>query len=375
MPSTPLRKQLMSKVRSVVVKVGTALLTGDKGLLDQALIRRLVRQLAVLHQRGLQVTLVTSGAVGAGIGRVGLPGRPKSLPLLQATAAIGQPALMSIYEKAFARHKLLVGQVLVTRNDFEQRVRYINISNTIHALHRLNALAIINENDTTAVDELDKFADNDTIGALVTNLLQANLLVVLTVVDGLLNEQGVRVDLVEHVDHVQSLVRNDKSALGSGGMLSKLGAMRLVTDAGEVAVIANGREPDVLLKLLDGRPIGTIFAPAAEKMSAKDRWIRGAVRPAGKITVDAGAAQALCVNGKSLLARGITAVSGKFERGAVVNIVSPEGQTLARGISNYSRLELERIKGLKSQEIAGVLGSKPFDEAIHRDNLVLVAGS
>ncbi len=217
MPSTAIRKQLMSNVRRLVVKVGTNVLTDPAGQLDTALIGRISRQLAMLHQRGLQVTLVTSGAVGAGMGIAGLACRPKEMPVLQACAAIGQPALMGLYGKALARHNVHAGQVLVTRTDFEQRIRYVNIRNTIEALHRLGALAIINENDTIAVDEMDRFADNDTIAAMVTNLLRADLMVLLTVVDGLLNPEGQRIDLVANVTQdVLKLARSTKSSLGSG---------------------------------------------------------------------------------------------------------------------------------------------------------------
>lgn len=374
MPSKTLRKEIMGKVRNVVVKVGTALLTGDDGRLDRALINRLVRQLAEVQKRGIRVTLVTSGAVGAGVGRAELPGRPRTLPMLQAAAAIGQPALMSLYERAFARYGLHAGQVLLTRSDFENRTRYLNISNTLEALFKLNAVPVINENDTIAVDELDRFADNDTIAALVTNLLKADLLVVLTVVDGLLNREGALVDLVQRAEEVTSLVKRDRSVLGSGGMAGKLKAAKLVTDAGEAVVIANGRVPKVLLKLLDGKRVGTIFAPAQRKMRARQRWLIGAVRPAGRIEIDAGAAQALRQGGKSLLARGIVKVAGQFNKGAVVSVVTPDGVIIAHGVCNFSRAELERIKGLKSAEIADALGEKRPDEAIHRDKLVLTAG-
>ncbi|MEP0843667.1 MAG: glutamate 5-kinase, partial [Phycisphaerae bacterium] len=266
--SLELRKQIMSGVRGLVVKVGTAVLTGDDGQLDTALMARLVKQIAVLRERGVQVTLVTSGAVGAGIGLTRQPRRPKHMPMLQATAAIGQPALMRIYSREFARHDLLTGQVLVTRNDFEQRIRYVNISNTITALHKLKAVPIINENDTVAIEELDRFADNDTIAALLTNLLQADLLIILTSVDGLLDAAGQRVDLVTHVGEARGLVRTEKTRLGSGGMASKLGATRFVTQAGEPVVIANGRTPNVLIRVLDAEPVGTLFAPAAKRMAA-----------------------------------------------------------------------------------------------------------
>jgi len=282
---------------------------------------------------------------------------------------------MGLYGKALAKHNVHAGQVLVTRTDFELRIRYVNIRNTIEALHRLGAMAIINENDTIAVDEMDRFADNDTIAAMVTNLLRADLMVLLTVVDGLLNTEGQLVDLVPNVTHdVLKLAKSAKSSLGSGGMASKLQSVGMVTEAGEAVVIANGREHDVLLRLLDGERIGTFFAPAASKLSARHRWIRSAVRPAGQVVLDAGAAEAIRRNGKSLLARGIAEVTGKFARGAIIRIVGPDGQAIAHGMSNYGSDELARIKGLKSSEIAEVLGSKPFDEAVHRDNLVLLAG-
>jgi len=374
-PSTVLRKQLMGNVRNIVVKVGTMLLADENGRLDRKLINRITRQLVSLHKRGIKVTLVSSGAVGAGMGRAELTGRPRSTAMLQATAAIGQPLLMGLYEKTFARYGLHTGQILVTRADFEQRTRYVNIANTIAALHRINAIPVINENDTTAVDELDRFADNDTIAALVTNLLRADLLVMLTVVDGLLDADGQLVDLVPQVnEQVKSLAKTERSMLGSGGILGKLQSCKLVADAGEIAVIANGREPNVLNKLLNGKRVGTIFAPAARKMTARQRWILNAVRPAGSVVVDPGAADAIRSKGKSLLARGILKVTGKFDRGAIVGIATQQGRIIAHGMSNYSRTELDAIKGLKSSEIAGALGHKPFDEAVHRDNLVLTAG-
>ena len=362
----------MSQVRSLVVKVGTALLTGDDGQLDRRRISHISHQLATLHQRGIRVTLVTSGAVGAGIGLTGQSRRPKAMPALQAMAAIGQPSLMALYAKAFARYGLNVGQVLVSRHDFEERVRYVNIRNTLDALHRHRAVPIINENDTIAIEELDRFADNDTIAALMANLLRANLLVLLTSVDGLLDGDGRLVDLVTQVDEqARGLVRKDKSTLGSGGMVTKLGAAKLVTDAGEPVVIANGRTPNVLIKLVDGNRIGTIFAPATRKWSARQRWLAGAARPTGKVIVDEGAAKAVLQQGKSLLARGITQVQGSFDRGTIVKVVAPDGRIIAHGMTNFSHHELVRIKGLKSDQFAAVLGRASSDEVIHRDNLVL----
>lgn len=375
MPSTMLRQQLMKNVHNLVVKVGTNLLTDTAGRLDKAMINAIGRQLGLMSERGIHVTLITSGAVGSGMGIAGLTSRPRELPVLQASAAIGQPTLMALYARALSRFGMHAGQLLVTRDDFEHRSRYLNIRNTVGALHRLRAVPIINENDTTAVDELGRFADNDTIAALVANLIKADLLVLLTVADGLLNTEGQRIDLVPRVTpEVLKLARAEKSALGSGGMGSKLRAVSMVTEAGETVVIANGRERNVLLRLLEGERLGTIFAPAEHKMSARQRWLRSAVRPVGRLMLDDGAADAVLRKNKSLLPRGITAVTGRFERGAVVALVNPAGQTIAHGVVNYGNADLDRIKGLKSAEIAAALGAKPFDEAVHRDHLVVIAG-
>ncbi len=375
MPSTMLRQQLMKNVHNLVVKVGTNLLTDAAGRLDKAMINAIGRQLGLMSERGIHVTLITSGAVGSGMGIAGLTSRPRELPVLQASAAIGQPTLMALYARALSRFGMHAGQLLVTRDDFEHRSRYLNIRNTVGALHRLRAVPIINENDTTAVDELGRFADNDTIAALVANLIKADLLVLLTVADGLLNTEGQRIDLVPRVTpEVLKLARAEKSALGSGGMGSKLRAVSMVTEAGETVVIANGRERNVLLRLLEGERLGTIFAPAEHKMSARQRWLRSAVRPVGRLMLDDGATDAVLRKNKSLLPRGITAVTGRFERGAVVALVNPAGQTIAHGVVNYGSADLDRIKGLKSAEIAAALGAKPFDEAVHRDHLVVIAG-
>lgn len=370
-----LRQQLMKNVHNLVVKVGTNLLTDTAGRLDKVMINAIGRQLGLLSERGIHVTLITSGAVGSGMGIAGLTSRPRELPVLQASAAIGQPTLMALYARALSRFGMHAGQLLVTRDDFEHRSRYLNIRNTVGALHRLRAVPIINENDTTAVVELGRFADNDTIAALVANLIKADLLVLLTVADGLLNTEGQRIDLVPRVTpEVLKLARAEKSALGSGGMGSKLRAVSMVTEAGETVVIAHGRERNVLLRLLEGERLGTIFAPAEHKMSARQRWLRSAVRPVGRLMLDDGAADAVLRKNKSLLPRGITAVTGRFERGAVVALVNPAGQTIAHGVVNYGNADLDRIKGLKSAEIAAALGAKPFDEAVHRDHLVVIAG-
>jgi len=352
------------------VKIGTALLTKEDGTPDARRIGRLVDQVAALRRRGCEVTIVSSGAIGAGMGLLGLQRRPSDVTRLQALASVGQAVLMRIYERALARHGLHAGQLLVTRSDFEHRVRYLNIRNTLAQLHEINAVPIVNENDSTAVDEI-RFGENDILAALLSNVLDADALVLLTVVDGVLRD-GQVVELIDQIDEdVLSLVDRQTSRLGSGGMASKLEAVRIITEAGAVAVIANGTEKDVLLRLLAGERLGTVFVPAKRKMRARARWIRMAARSSGKIFVDAGAARAIASAGKSLLPIGVVKVAGRFQRGDVVQVVGPDGVELARGLVNYSAEELDRIKGLRSSKIAQVLGQAPYEEAIHRDNLVL----
>jgi glutamate 5-kinase len=365
-----LRQEVLRAARKIVVKLGTALLTKDGGVLDTTRIASLVRQVAELRKRGCEVTIVSSGAIGAGMGLVGMKTRPRDVAKLQALAATGQAALMHVYERAFARYGLHAAQILLTRSDVDNRVRYLNIRNTLANLHELDAVPIINENDPVAVEEI-RFGENDVLSALVANLVEADALVILTVVDGLLAD-GQLVELVDTVDeNVFSLVTGGKSQLGSGGMATKLEAMRMVTDAGAVAAIANGRTKDVILRLLVGERLGTVFVPASNRMPARDRWIRMVARPAGKIQIDAGAVKALVTGNRSLLPIGVVGLSGRFQRGDVVQIVSPEGCELARGLVNYSAQELAQIKGLRSTKIAQALGAAPYEEAVHRDNLVL----
>jgi len=263
--------------------------------------------------------------------------------------------------------------MLLTRSDFEDRVRYLNIRNTITALHELSAIPIINENDTVAVDEI-RYGDNDVIAALTANLIRADLLVLLTVVDGLIGRDGKQIDAVERVDEeVTALAQATRSSLGSGGMASKLQAIRRVTEAGDFAVIANGRTRGVLTRLLDGQKVGTLFMTAPTKVSARKRWIGWSVRPRGTIVVDDGAAAALRRGGKSLLAIGVTTVRGQFERGDVVRLRDPAGVEFARGLTNYAAGDLQQIKGLRSNQFASVLGEDTYNEVIHRDNLVITA--
>ena len=370
MSSGDLRQRVFGKARRVVVKLGTSAICDDAGRLDGKVVRSLAKQIATAMDAGVGVTLVTSGAIGAGMAELDLTARPRTLPMLQAVAAVGQGQLMRSLHDIFARRQRKVAQVLVTRADFEDRARYLNIRNTLTKLSELGVLAVINENDAVAVDEI-RYGDNDIIAAHVTNMLAADALVLLTVVDGLMDGAAV-VDTVEHVDaSVTDLASGRSSRLGSGGMASKLAAVTMVTTAGEAAAIANARTPSVLTKLLAGKRVGTVFAPAARKMRRRDRWIAQASRPAGTIVVDAGAAKALKTGGKSLLPSGIAAVKGRFPKGAIVAVVDAKGGSIARGLTNYSAEQIETIKGLKTSQIAAALGDKPYDEVIHRNNMTM----
>ncbi|MFP4145050.1 MAG: glutamate 5-kinase [Phycisphaeraceae bacterium] len=377
MPSTELRENVLSAAKRLVVKVGTQLLTADDGGrpgLDLAFIASVARQIAALRRRGHEVTLVSSGAVGAGCVELGLTRRPTDVADQQAVAAVGQRRLMTHLHDAFEAEGLHVGQLLLTRSDFDDRTRFLNLRNCVRRLHEMGCVPILNENDTVAVEEI-RFGDNDTLAALMCNAVRAHALVLLTVVEGLLDEDGRRIDLVDDVEASLGLVRQEKSGWGTGGMLSKLEAARLVTEAGEVAVIASGREPDVLVRLWEGEKLGTVFLPAARKLDSRQRWIGLTARPGGSVTIDDGAAKAVAARGKSLLASGVTQVEGAFQRGDVVLVCSSAGQEIARGLSNYDAEELRLIAGRQSDEFETLLGRPAYEEVIHRDNLVVLSAA
>ncbi len=356
--------------RRIVVKVGTAALTDEAGRLDEQFISDLCRQISGIAEAGVEVALVSSGAIGAGMAELGLTAKPGTLPMLQAAAAVGQGQLMRTFHDAFGTLGLKVAQMLVTRGDFEDRTRYLNIRNTIAALHEMNVIPVVNENDTVAVDELEgRFGDNDIVAAMVTNMLRADALIMLTVVDGVMAD-GKVLDVVTGAD-ASELVDNSLSRGGSGGMGTKLQAAHVVASAGEAAVIANARTPDILPRLLSGEKLGTVCIPAEGKMSSRRRWIRQAARSAGKITVDEGAAKAMQEGGKSLLPSGIMAVTGNFQRGDTVEILDNAGKQIARGLTNYSSGDIDTIKGLKTSQIPDAIGEKPYDEVVHRNNMVV----
>lgn len=372
------RKEILKNAETIVIKVGTNVLTRADGTLEPNQVHSLADQIFRLKQAGKKVALVSSGAIGAGMGRLGLKQRPTDLRHLQACAAVGQSFLMRAYEDSLARYGIPTAQILLTAGDFDNRTRYLNVRNTILTLFESNCLPIINENDTISVAEI-RFGDNDTLAALVTNLIQAPLLVLLTVVDGLYSADP-NTDPTASLVHTVKQINKDvlekagvtKSSLGSGGMKSKLKAARLATMAGESVIMANGSIPGVLDGIFAGELIGTLFLAAKQNMTAWKRWLGWAARPQGKIILDAGALVALCSKGKSLLPIGIASVSGTFHKGAVVSLCNLEGEEYGRGLSNYSATDIAKIAGKKSDKIIELLGILPYEEVIHRDNLVII---
>lgn len=360
----------------VVVKLGTQLLSDKSHQLDPAYLADVARQIAALRGAGCRVTVVSSGAVGCGRSILKLASRPKDLAQLQAVAAVGQSRLMDAWAKAFEPHAMPVAQVLLTREDIDDRTRFLNLRNTIAAVHRYGAVPVINENDTISTDELVQitFGDNDILAALVCQALRADLLVLLTVVDGITDAGGKSLRHVRTIAEAERLLRpKEKSVLGKGGMNSKLEAARIVTGAGEAMVVADGRTPDVLPRLLAGEPLGTFFAPQRPdggRRSGRGRWI-GSARAAGTIVVDDGAAVAVAQKNRSLLPAGVVRVEGQFERGDVVAIVDAAGQPVARGLSNYSAGDVSRLARKKSAEVRQLLGPSAYEEVVHRDNLVV----
>jgi glutamate 5-kinase len=362
----------------MVVKVGTRVLTRTDGTLDPQRIEMLTQDLHEVMETGRSVVLVSSGAVGAGIGRLGLRKRPTDLAQLQAVAAAGQSLLVEAYERSLQKFGYHVAQVLLTAEDLDHRKRYLNARNTILALLEYGVLPIINENDTVSVDELQTtFGDNDRLAAMVTNLIQAPLLVLLSDVEGLCDGEpaspGVKiVPTVEQLGpDVFALAQDAKTGLSKGGMASKLEAARQATGSGENVIIASGRKPGVLQAILEGQRVGTAFLAQGQTIAARKRWIGYTVQPRGKLMIDGGARRAVEYNGGSLLAIGVVRVNGHFSKGDVVAVCDAEDHEFARGLSNYSSDDIRRIRGLRTDEIPGVLGHCPYEEVIHRDNLLV----
>src|SRR5262245_46132339 len=373
------RQDILREATTVVVKVGTNVLTDEDGRLDRARIQALADQLHRIRQSGRQVALVSSGAIGAGIGRLNLGRRPTDLPHLQACAAVGQSALMQTYQDCLAPYSVYPAQILLTAGDFDSRARYLNVRNTILMLFEYGCLPIINENDTVSVAEI-RFGDNDHLAAMVTNLLRAPLLVLLTNVDGLYTTDpradptAKLVGTVPQIDRaISEMAGSSKSVLGTGGMRSKLRAARLATAAGEAVIMANGSTPGILDAVFAGEPVGTLFLPHGEGVPSWKRWLGFTARPHGSVRVDDGARRAVRLQGKSLLPVGVVAVEGSFHKGDVVTLCDRTGVEFARGLVNYSAADAERIRGKQTDQIERELGKVPYEELIHRDNLVVTA--
>jgi glutamate 5-kinase len=374
----PVRQEVIALAQTVVVKVGTNVLTAADGTLDPRRLQDLADQVQRVRQTGRKVALVSSGAIGAGVGRLGMTKRPSDLRHLQACAAIGQSFLMRAYEECLAKHGTHTAQILLTAGDFDSRARYLNVRNTILTLFEWNVLPIINENDTVSVAEI-RFGDNDHLAAMVTNLLQAPLLILLTVVDGLYsadptaNPKAERVTTVPSIDgSVMGMAGGSRSTLGTGGMRSKIRAARLATAAGESVIIANGLRPGILDAIFQSEPVGTLFLPHGTTIPAWKRWLGYTARPKGRLLVDAGAVAAVTEKGRSLLPIGVVQVQGNFNKGDVVALCGPAGSEFARGLTNYSSGDAERIIGLRTEQVGEVLGTLPYEEIVHRDNLVVI---
>jgi glutamate 5-kinase len=378
--SDAVRQEVFALARTIIVKVGSNVLARDDDQLDEECIRQLSEQIGRLKASGRQVILVTSGAVAAGLSVLGLTGRPESLSQLQAAAAAGQPRLITAWGERLAEAGHPVAQILLTVNDFRNRQRYLNVRNTIRTLLDLGVVPVVNENDTVSVDEIT-VGDNDHLAAMVATLVSDPLLVLLSSVDGLLDgpphNLGTRViPLVEQPsEDLQTLVVDEMSSRGTGGMQSKLRAITAASAMGECVILANGRTPGVLDQIADAQVTGTLFLASGGTVPAWKKWIAYTAQPAGTLIVDKGAERAVRNNGRSLLAVGIRQVEGDFEQGASVALADESGTYIGRGLVNYSADDIRSIAGVRTDRIPELLGHVPYGEVIHRDNLVLLNGN
>ena len=371
------RKEIIGRARRVVIKIGSAVVASRTKGVDGRRIRALADDFAFLREKGVEVIVVTSGAVAAGMGKLGLTERPKTIELKQAAAAVGQSTLIRMYEKNLARHGIHAGQMLLTGADLHDRRRFLNARNTLNKLIEFGVIPVINENDTVSVEEL-KFSDNDNLAAMVTNLAEADMLVILSDVEGLYDKDPANKDakligeVGEVTDEICRMAGGSCSAFGTGGMMSKLTAAKKAAATGAACFIVNGKKTGNIRKLFENGEIGTLILPGLDRLNSRKHWIAYSLRGKGKITVDDGAARAILTKGRSLLPSGIKAAEGNFEAGDAVEICREDGSIIARGLMHYSRNELEKIMGKKSSEIEGILGYKYCDEAIHRDNLAII---
>ncbi len=372
------RREVVETAQTLIVKIGTNVLSRADDSLNVERVQHLAEQIHSIRQTGRKVVIVTSGSVGAGMGLLGLKERPKDLPHLQAAAATGQAHLIRLYDDCLRPHGYHAAQLLLTASDFKERSRYLNVRNTLHTLFEYGAVPIINENDTISVHEI-KFGDNDHLAAMVTHLFAQPLLVILSVVDGLFDgdpsqPQSRRISLVDRWENdLLDCTVATGSTRGTGGMRSKLLAVRKATAVGENVIIADGTRPGVLEEIFAGHDVGTLFLAEGLNVPAWKRWIGYTVTPRGRVMVDAGARRAIAEAGRSLLAIGVTRVEGQFVQGECVAIVDETGREFARGLSNYDSEDTLKIQGRRTEEFTAIFGSLPYAELVHRDNLVVTA--
>ncbi len=372
------KRRFLRRARRVVVKIGSQILSSSKGI-EEGRIKELARDLAGLHDKGAEVVVVSSGAVAAGMTRLGLKERPKTIPQKQALAAVGQIKLMALYERCFSRFNKSVAQVLLTHEDLADRRRYLNAKHTLKTLLDLSIIPIVNENDTVAVEEM-KFGDNDHLSSLVATLLEADLLVILSDVDGVydrdprIHQEAQLIPLIADIKRIKKELSGESQSLyGTGGISSKISAAEQAAVAGIPTLIANGLKEGILPRVFDAKEeTGTLVLPKENRLAIRKHWIAYNLKPAGEIIVDTGAYDALVQRGKSLLPSGLKEVRGSFGVGDCVRCLDLRGREFARGLVNYSAEELNRIKGLHTSKIETVLGYKAYDEIIHRDDLVLL---
>jgi glutamate 5-kinase len=367
----------LANAKRLVVKVGSALVTNNGAGLDLAAINDWARQISILRQQGKEVVLVSSGAIACGMQRLGWAKRPKSVHELQAAAAVGQMGLVQVYEGAFAQHGLHTAQILLTHDDLADRKRYLNARSTLTTLLQLGVVPIINENDTVVTDEI-KFGDNDTLGALVANLIEAEALIILTDQIGLFTadpRQDPNATLIREAtagdESLESMAGGAGSSIGKGGMITKVIAAKRAARSGAHTAIASGREIDPIIRLANGESVGTLLVSTTQPLAARKQWLADHLQLAGRLLLDNGAVNAL-KSGKSLLPIGVQAAEGEFERGAVVACINPEGREIARGLTNYGSGETRLIARKSTAEIENLLGYVDEQEIIHRDNLILI---
>jgi len=370
----------LDRVRRIVIKVGSSLLADEKNGVRHAMVRRLADDVALLRSRGIDVAIVTSGAVALGRVHMGWVGRDLTIHEKQAAAAAGQPSLMYAYEQVFSDRGIKVAQMLLTKDDLRNRRRYLNASNTSETLFSAGLIPIVNENDTVVVEEV-KFGDNDNLGGLVSLLIDADLLVMLTDVDGLyegdptVDRHAKRLSTVERISpEILAMAGTGSGLFGTGGMQTKLHAARMATRGGVTVAVINGHREDSLRRLMQGDEIGTIFLCGEDRQSRRKHWIAELLKPRGRLWIDQGAVDALIRHGSSLLPVGVLRIEGFFDKGECVEILGPSGP-VARGLSNYNADELSRIRGVSSELIESRLGYRDFSAVIHRDNLVLITGT